>query len=55
MRHLRECVSVCAWSPTLTHSFSHIRVCVCVSLVHDSLYSKAALSRCDVCTWQSLE
>ena len=34
--HMHLCTS-----RTLTHSFSHIRVSVCVSLVNESLYSNA--------------
>jgi hypothetical protein len=41
---------------TYTHSLSHIRVFLCVSLVDDSLHCKAAAPLlCAVCTWQSLE
>jgi hypothetical protein len=55
VRNLRVCVCVCVcararapahvhmWmSHTLTHSFSHIGVCVCASLVDDILYCKPA-------------
>jgi hypothetical protein len=51
VRHLRLCLCVCVCarahvrmctSHALTHSLSHIRVCVCVSLGDDSLYFKAA-------------
>ena len=55
MRHLRVILCVSVWrarahvhrctSHTLTHSFSHIRVCVCAC--DDSLYCKAA--PCSVC------
>jgi hypothetical protein len=48
VRHLRVCLSVClcvraparvhmCTSHTLNHSFTHIHVCMCVSLVDDSL------------------
>jgi hypothetical protein len=56
VRHLRVCRSVCAVCVyTLPHSFIHIRVCVRVSQVDDSLYFKPLLLLCGVCTWQSLE
>jgi hypothetical protein len=42
-------------SPSITRSFSHIRVCVCVSLVDDSLSCKASPFLCALRTWQSLE
>ena len=59
MRHLRMCLSVCGPAHVHVchiHSLSHIRLCVCVSLVDDSLYCKAAAPfLCAVCTWQSVE